>query len=197
MILSWYMNQEQSFPSFSFACSTILNRNRACNLLDSYQGPVGKLYLQYILPLSLFPSLLFLLAVILQQANPSALPIVVVSLALTFAISFALLHFWSLIIEGLLVAQGIEISRLTAVKITMLAGSPWFIIFALFPAIQGGVILGLVWVVSLLPLALTRIGLVPKEKLNRIFISSSLLWIASYLFSNLFFIGVLSIAGMM
>jgi len=189
------MASDSAFSPLSFACATILDRTRALSLLNAYSGSIRSLYTGYIFPLALFPTLCFSTAFLLQGSNGAVPPsVAAMSAFFTFAISVVVFHFWSLIIEGLLNAQGYTASRIDALKITILAGSPWFIIFSLFPVIHGFVLLGALWVITLVPFALKHLGHVAPEKLFRLSIATLLLWMASLLFANQFFVGILSIA---
>ena len=196
MILSWHMSQTSQFPSFQFGLSTLFNRKKALEILFQYQGSSSTLYLKYILPLACFPSFIFFLTLFfIQTGDAPPLTMTLISLFVTFVISFALIHVWSLIVEGLLAAQGIACDRLLAVKITILSSSPWFLIFAFFPYLHEGILLGAFWVVTLLPVSYRVLAQTPHNKIFRLSAGTSLLWMATYLFSNLFFIGILSVAG--
>ena len=111
------------------------------------------------------------------------------------AISIALTHIWSVLAEAMLVARNYPCSRVEALKITAVSVTPWFLIFSLFPLIGGAVAIGAVWSFTLLKPAIENICEVPANESWKIAIAVFLLWIGSYLFSNLFFAGVLAISG--
>ena len=175
--------------------TVLVHRNSAFAQFLAYDGSASGIYKRYLLPLALCPSAVFLITALLFPMTPQPVSVLLIGIILMSGISMVLTHLWSLLAEALLVARNYPCSRVDALKITAIATTPWFLVFSFFPLIGGSVIIGALWAATLIRPSIERFADVSQKDARKISAALFMSWIAAYLFSNLFFIGILSIAG--
>lgn len=150
-----------------------------------------------LIPLALIPSVGFIIGMIAASGSLFSAQSLI-GITISAAINICLTHFWSTIVEALINVQIDEITfkkatRIECYKMTAYCSSIWFFTYSLFPIIQGGVLIGFIWMLTRVPVALKNIVGVIDKLIFKISISSILIWTAIFLFSNLFFTGFLAI----